>query len=112
MYSVTLKRGDIEPDVEITVTDENGAAVDLTGATITFSMANSRLPGVAVLDDRPGELVDAPNGKIAYRWTAGETDIEPGTYEGEFTIDPTAGDTLQAPTVGKILVYIERRTGD
>lgn len=111
-YELTVKRGDIAPDVELTITDENGVAVDLTGAAVTFSMVSSRNPAVAVLDDRPGVLVTPLEGKIAYRWTAGETDIEPGTYEGEFTIDPQVGDNMTAPTLGKILIYIERRVGD
>lgn len=111
-YELQLKRGDLAPDVEITVTDENDVAVDLTGAAITFSMWNARAPGTLVLDDKVGELVVAAQGKIAYRWQAGDTDQPPGTYEAEFTVDPVVGDDMQAPTVGKIIIYIEERVGD
>lgn len=111
-YQLNIKRGDQAPDVELTVTDENGAVVDLTGSTVTFSMSSARNPSVSVLDDRPAVIVSPTLGKIAYQWAVGETDIEAGTYEGEFTIDPAVGDNMQAPTVGKIIIYIERRVGD
>jgi hypothetical protein len=111
-YQLNIKQGDLAPDVELTVTDENGAVVDLTGAAVTFSMCSARNPGVAVIDDAAAVITAPTQGKIAYQWGAGQTSIEPGTYEGEFTIDPAVGDNMQAPTVGKILIYIERRIGD
>jgi hypothetical protein len=111
-YQLNIKRGDLAPDVELTVTDENGAVVDLTGAAVTFSMVSARSPGTLIIDDRPAVITAPTQGKIAYQWGAGETDIEAGTYEGEFTIDPAVGDNMQAPTIGKILIYIERRVGD
>ena len=108
-YEITVKRGDLHPDVELTVTDDLGAVVDITGAGVKFSMCSARDPSVNVVDAQDGVLVTAALGKIAYRWKALETDLEPGTYEGEFTIDPVVGDTIQVPTIGKILIYIERR---
>lgn len=111
-YEITIKRGDQAPDVEIIVKDENNAVVDVTGATITFSMWNCRTPGTVVLDDKAGVVVNGPLGEIAYRWAAGDTDQTPGTYEAEFTLDPAVGDNMQIPTVGKILVRIEERVGD
>src|SRR5688572_24052918 len=96
-YELTLKRGDLAPDVEIQVTDENDVPVDLTGASITFSMWNSRNPGTLVIDDNAGVLTNAAQGRIAYRWSGSDTDQTPGTYEAEFTIDPAVGDNMQAP---------------
>jgi hypothetical protein len=109
-YQLNIKQGDLAPDVELTVTDENGVVVDLTGAAVTFTLASARMPGLALLDHKTAVIVAPTQGKVAYQWAAGETNT-PGTYEGEFTIDPAVGDNMQAPTVGKILIYIERRVG-
>jgi hypothetical protein len=111
MLSVVVKQGDLFPDVETTVRDENGAVVDLTAATVTFSMRRAREPGSVKINGAAGVLVDGPNGKIAYRWAGSNTDT-PGTYEGEFRVTPTGGaDPFHVPTDGYIEIVIEEKIG-
>ncbi len=107
---MNVKQGDLFPDVETTVKDETGAAVDITGATLTFSMRNARDPSVRPVNGAAGVLVTANQGKIAYRWASGETNT-PGTYEGEFRITPSAGDPFKVPTDGYITIVIESKVG-
>lgn len=111
-YELTIKRGDLAPDVELTVTDENDLPVDLSGAAVTFSMVNCRKPGTSIIDDKAGVLVNAAQGKIAYRWETGDTDHPAGTYIGTFNLDPAVGDDMTVPTIGKVIVHIEDRAGD
>lgn len=106
---MTIKQGDLFPDVEITVLDENGLVVDVTEHTFTFSMRNARDPGTAVLTDRPAVILNAVQGLIAYAWSSPETDIAEGTYEGEFKATPPAGDPFKVPTVGYVTIYIQRK---
>ncbi len=60
------------------------AAVDLTGATVTFYW---RRKGAASAKVAAGActLTDATNGKVEYRWAATDLD-EPGLYDAEFRI--------------------------
>lgn len=109
--SVQLKAGDLFPDIEATVTDENGNVVDVSGATITCSVRHSRKPTTKILDGGVGLVVDGPNGQIAYRWSSGETEVTPATYEAEFLVTPVVGDPFRVPTVGYIPVNIYERIG-
>jgi len=106
-----VKQGDLFPDVETTVKDENGVVVDITGTSqITFSMRNSRNPSSVPINGAAGVLVNGPQGQIAFRWGAGQTDVA-GTYEGEFKLTPAAGDAFRVPTSGYITVIIEPKVG-
>jgi hypothetical protein len=104
-----VKQGDLFPTVLTTVRDENGAVVNLTGATnIKFSMRKSRDPSSIKVDQAAGTLVDGPNGKIGYTWVGSDTDT-PGTYEGEFRVTPSSGSPFRVPTDGYIAVIVEAK---
>lgn len=106
-----IKQGDRFPDLTTTVRDENGDAVDLTDATLTFSMRKARDPDTVVVDAAEAALVnDGAYGEISYAWGPDDTE-EPGTYEAEFHITPQAGDKFRVPTDGYIAVVIEERVG-
>jgi hypothetical protein len=104
-----VKQGDLFPDVEQTVKDENGVVVDLTGATVKFAMHEARNPSVVKIDGANG--VDGPGGKIAYRWTGADTDTAT-TYEALFRVTPSGGaDAFRVPTDGYIEVVVESKIG-
>ena len=100
MATTSVKQGDLFPDVEHTILDENDDPVAVTGATITFSLWRARGKEL-ILDAEAAEIVDGPNGQVSYRWKSGETEIEPGTYECEFRVTPAGGggDPYRATTV-------------
>ena len=108
---ITLKQGDIFPDITATVLNENDVVVDVTGATITCSCRSSRDPTTRILDGSTGVVVDGPTGRVAYQWDSGESDVEPGSYEAEFKVVPPSGEAYRVPTSGYITVIVESRIG-
>ncbi len=70
------------PDLEVQLLDES-AVVDLTGATIKFSMDDQL--GVAKVNAVSAVLSDGPNGKFKYQWVAADTNTE-GIFFGQFEV--------------------------
>lgn len=71
------------PSQTITWSDEDGDALDLTGATITARL-RSRLTGEAIDSDGTFTITDAPDG--VFTWAYGEDDVETaGDYDVQFT---------------------------
>lgn len=60
------------------------AAVDLTGATVTFYFREQGAIDAKV-SAGAATLTDAVNGKVEYRWAAGDLDV-PGIYDAEFRV--------------------------
>lgn len=75
-----MKQNDLLPYLKGTLTDAAGVAVNLTGATIVFSMRR----GTAVKVDRAeANITNAALGKVEYRWQPGDTE-DVGKFKGEF----------------------------
>jgi hypothetical protein len=105
---LTVKAGDLFPDVEEVVTDENDVPVDITGATVKFSLRKARDPSTVVIASADGVITDGPAGRLAYRWqTADQTAVTAGTYEYLFRLTPTTGDPFHAPTEGWGVIVVE-----
>lgn len=79
---VTLKRGDTRTAIKATLLSPAGTAVDLTGATVKFIMADLR--GVVKIN-RAAQVQDALNGVVWFIFEPPETDVA-GTYRGEFEV--------------------------
>lgn len=84
----TLAKDARLPDLEVQLLD-GSTAVNLTGATLTFSMVTEA--GVVKVSSAAAALSDAPNGKVKYEWAAADVDTE-GTFFGQFTITVSAKD--------------------
>lgn len=107
MSVLIVKEGNLTPDVQITVYDADGAVVDLTSATVLFTMVSaSGLATATTITDGAVVLTDAANGVVTYIWQATDTDI-PGKYLGEFHVTPNTGDPYNVPTSGYIDIEIE-----
>lgn len=107
---VVIKQGDLFPDFETVVRDEDGVAVDITDAVALFSMRKARDPSSVKIDGALAEVTSGAGGQVVYRWQSGDTD-EPGTYEGEFHVTPFAGDRFRVPTTGYIEIVVEESVG-
>jgi hypothetical protein len=101
-----VKQGDLFPPIDATVRDANDAVVDVSGATVKFSMRDSRDPGSIKIALGTGQVVDGVTGAIRYAFGADDSDT-PGTYEAEFQVTPTTGASMRIPTEGYITVIIE-----
>ncbi|QCC48100.1 BppU family phage baseplate upper protein [Halobellus limi] len=68
--------------------DEDGAAVDLTDATVEFHMKARGSDAVKV--NESASILDATAGKVAYQWRAGDTDTA-GVFLAEFEVTYSDG---------------------
>jgi len=80
------------PDLDATVVDEDGTAVDLTGGSVAFYM-KAQDDGAMKINGAAASIVVAASGTVRYTFTAADTD-EPGDYWGWFVA------TVGAVTVG------------
>jgi len=64
---------------------------DLTGATVKFTAQG---PGVVLSD--VAVIIDAPNGKVSYRFNATETAVD-GDYLGEWQVTDSQGNVVTYP---------------
>lgn len=82
--------------------DENGAIVDLTGATARFHMKKpgSDTPTI----DAVAFIENEPNGVIVYAWEDGDT-ADSGMYMAEFEVTYSDGGVETFPTK-PLVVYI------
>lgn len=100
----SLVQGDRAPSITATLTDATGAAVNLTGGTVTFKMrildeSRPAITGVAT-------IVNAATGAVRYDWASGDTDT-PGVYLASWTLT-LAGkpQTFPAYRVKRVLVEV------
>lgn len=105
--TVTLKQGDLLPDVSIPNAPPAGGSANIVGALVTFSMRPSRAPGTPTINDA---LATVSGANLVYNWLSGDT-ASPGTYEAQFHVQPASGAPYQVPTDGYITVIIEGRIG-
>jgi hypothetical protein len=101
---ITLKQNDLLPVIVATVTDEDGAAVDLTNASSVAFYLRNQYTGVIKVNGSAGSFVSKPAGTVQYTWASGDTDTI-GDYIAEFVITWLTGNKQQtAPQ--KINLYI------
>jgi hypothetical protein len=84
-----LKAGDLVPSITSTLVDGNGQPIDILGADVTFIMRafEGAIPTVqAPATNLQMAGQDDTIGKVAYEWTAGDTDV-PGGYRAEWQVE-------------------------
>lgn len=69
MADFTIKQNDTRPVLVATLTNGDGAAINLTGATCRFHLR----VGSIVLVDAAAEVIDAAAGQVRYVWQEGDT---------------------------------------
>lgn len=108
MLEFVIKRNDQEPALTVEVTDENGAPIDLTGATAKFFMKDPR--STLKVNGAAATITDAANGKAQYAWAPGDTDTD-GEFYGEFEFTLASGRRLTAPSDGYIRIVVRPDLG-
>jgi hypothetical protein len=100
----TVKLGDDFPQVQTTLTSDDGMPIDLSDAisvefqSIKVSTGSTAVSGAAVVDDDE-------NGIIRYVWQGTDTDV-PGTYWGSWVVQWPGGQQT-FPSIGYDIIEIE-----
>jgi hypothetical protein len=91
MSTIRLVRNDTAPQLRFGITDSlTGAAVDLTGATVTLHFR--KINTTDVLFSRQATIIaPASNGVAVLTWDEGDLDVVAGEYEGEVEIVLSSG---------------------
>lgn len=100
--SFVMKQNDREPAYTGTIT-VSGEAVDLTGRTVTFVMADAVTEVVKV--EAAADIDDAENGEVSYAWEDGDTDTA-GLYKASWVVS-TGGLPRTFPAVDYLYILIE-----
>ncbi|HRU04332.1 MAG TPA: hypothetical protein P5137_00995 [Candidatus Brocadiia bacterium] len=104
MTRFIIRQGETQPALTHTVRRE-GAVVDLSGATVAFSLypEGSATPVVA---SAAATIASAAEGRVRYAWS-GEDTATAGAYMAQFEITLPGGATLATPEIGELAVTVE-----
>jgi len=106
--SVTMKRNDTRPFLDVVLQDVNGAALNLQTAVvsgITFTMKNLDTDTVKVNQGACTLVTNGSDGMVRYSWTSSDTNAA-GTYVGEFQILYNDATKLTVPTSSVLSIVI------
>jgi hypothetical protein len=98
----TIKKDDLLPVIQATVTDADDAVVDLTGGTVKFLMMDAA--GVLKINTTGGFVTDGSDGQVKYEWASDDTDTA-GDYRAEFEIT-MSGKPVTAPNDDYLTIKI------
>ncbi len=108
MSDLAIKRGDTTA-FSILFTDSDGAAIDLTGYTVWFTVRKTK-PLTSVTDDTAADIakeltgqVTFPTGEVVVSLTASDTTIDYGKYFFDIQYK-TPGGGIYSSSVGTCLV--------
>lgn len=85
-------QGDTGPQLRLTFTDDDtGTATDLTGATVTLHFRAAGEDTVLFSKTLYVNPATAATGVAVVNWSAGDLDVDAGTYQGEIEIVHSSG---------------------
>ena len=99
-----IKQNDTRPAIAANLTDANAAAVNLTGATVRFSM-RVEPAGTVKVSAAAATIDDAEAGQVSYNWTASDTNTA-DDYEAEFQVTFVGGAVQTFPGRNWIAVHV------
>ena len=125
MDAFLIKRNDTLPALEAVLSDENGP-VDLSGATVFFSMAKAQASDDCGCDTSSetgavkfkksavvvgSQALGSPTrGKVRYEWSGDDTDTA-GFFSGEFEVLFGVSGRWSFPTVGTFPISVTEDLG-
>lgn len=107
----TLGQGNLIPELEFTVEDEDGNAIDLTAcSSVQFLMATipSDWTDSANKVNAVATFVDKPAGRVKYSWAGTDTDT-PGRFAAIFEFVDGVGKKFSVPNDDYIYIVITPR---
>jgi len=99
-----IKENDTRPAITANLTDANDATVNLTGATVKFSMRVDPA-GTVKVNALGATIENAEAGQVSYAWTTDDTDAA-DDYEAEFEVTFAGGAVQTFPGRNWILVHV------
>jgi hypothetical protein len=99
-----IKQNDTSPSMLANLTDGDGNAINLTGATVNVHIKD--LEGNIKID-RTIEIPDPLIGRVRLNWQAGDTDTV-GTYYVEFECTYNDGSIETFPNDGNVTLIVVR----
>jgi hypothetical protein len=99
-----IKQNDTASFLTRDLKDAFGAPVNVTGATVKFSM-RVKPAGSIKVDAQLAVIVTAGTGRVRYEWLAANTDTA-DEYEGEFQVEYGNGRIQTFPNDGHIPIVI------
>lgn len=106
MTTLPLKVGDRLPEVEVTLYGADGQVVDLTDATVTFTLAST--DGRVLINKAAATVVTPASGLVRYSW--GVSDLSsPGTYRCEWIATFPGGRQMTFPNRGYDTIELTAR---
>lgn len=106
----TIRKGDTASQLADTLKDADGNPVDISGATVTFTMTPvaggaAKVDAATASNGQTGDGSDGTKGQVSYTWTADDTDTD-GYYLGAWQVT-FADETVQTyPNDGYILIHV------
>lgn len=104
MADFVIRKGDLLPELQATLTDQSGEAVDLTNTTgVRFHLRSPSQSSAKVAS--PATVVTPADGIVRYVWSGTDTDT-PGRYWAEFEVTFSDGRKQTFPNPGYLSVLI------
>ena len=109
MTDFWIKQNDTFPALQVTLKDEDGASVNLSGTTVVFNMRDTATETLKI-NNQTATVVDALNGVVEYRWATGDTDTV-DSYEAEFEVTYGSGGIETFPNTAYIEIEVVEEVG-
>jgi hypothetical protein len=106
--SITMKRNDTRPFLDVVLQDVDSTALNLSTATvsgITFTMKDLDADSIKINAADCDLVTDGTDGMVRYSWDAADTNTA-GTYVGEFQILYNDLTKLTVPTSSVLSIVI------
>jgi hypothetical protein len=104
-----IKQNDTASFLTRDLKDAFGSPVNVTGATVVFSM-REKPAGTVKVDAQAAVVVAAGTGRVRYEWTAANTNTA-NEYEGEFQVTYADGKIQSFPNYGHIPIIVTDDVG-
>lgn len=103
--TIYLVQGDTKPEIIVSLTDNDGVPLDVTGATVRMKFKQA--DALVLTDTLIATPINAATGQIQFPWKPTTLQTAPGTYLGEVEITYADGSIHTVYDVQRFVVRKE-----